>query len=168
LESSTALTFSWDPTAIDDGGLAITGYVISLDDGDFLFDTTDTAAASASSYTYVPTGAAGTAYRFRITAQNVLGTGLTISDEIRLVATDAPGTPTMAVVETSRTLTSVLLSFGEPATDGGAPIIGYHLYRDQGISGSPLSLIYNGTSAPEIIEFEAADLITALSYRFEL
>jgi hypothetical protein len=170
LESSTALTFSWDPAAIDNGGLAITGYVISLDGGDFLFDTTDTADASASSYTYTVTqpGNEGVSYRFRITAQNALGTGLTISDEIRLVATDAPGTPSMTVIETSRSLTSLILSFAEPTTDGGAPIIGYNLYRDQGIAGSPLSLIYNGTSSPEIIEYEVTDLITALTYSFEL
>lgn len=169
LQSSTAVTFSWDPSAIDDGGLAITGYVISRDDGDYVFDTSDTAGASDSSYTYtVPSGEEGTTYRFRITAQNVLGTGLTISDEIRLVATDAPGTPTVATIETSRTLTSIILSFGEPATDGGAPIIGYHLYRDQGPAGSPMTLIYNGTAAPEIIQFEVTELITALAYSFEL
>ena len=52
LQSSTAVTFSWDPAAIDDGGLPITGYSVTRDDGDFVFDTTDASlSAGASSYT---------------------------------------------------------------------------------------------------------------------
>ena len=159
------------PAAIDTGGLPITGYLVTRDDGDFVFDTTDASlSAAASSYTQTVTqpGNEGRSFRFRIRAINALGTGLTISDEIRLVATDAPGTPTLQVIESARTLTSLLLSFGAPATDGGAPVIGYHLYCDQGIAGSPLTLIYNGTGAPEIISFEATGLTTALTYSFEL
>lgn len=118
-ESSTSLEFSWDSSLIDKGGLAITGYQISHDDGDHVFasscaDTLDPArcliAASATSFTFaVPLGGidnTGKTYRFRVAAENELGTGV-YSDEIQLVATDAPATPTLTLLESSRTLTGV-------------------------------------------------------------
>jgi hypothetical protein len=66
------------------------------------------------------------------------------------MATDAPDTPSISLVQSSRTLTSLLLNF-IPGSSGGSSIIGYLLYRDQGVSGSPFTLIYNGTGKPEVI-----------------
>ena len=67
------------------------------------------------------------------------------------MAADAPDSPTLSIISTSRTLTSIKLLFTPGASDGGSDLIGYILYRDEGVSGSPFSLIYNGTSYPEII-----------------
>ena len=66
------------------------------------------------------------------------------------MATNAPDSPTISLVQSSRTLTSLLLNF-VPGSSGGSPIIGYLLYRDQGVSGSPFTLVYNGTGKPELI-----------------
>jgi hypothetical protein len=65
-------------------------------------------------------------------------------------------------------LTSVLLTFGKPTSDGGSPIIGYLLYRDEGVSGSPFTLIFNGTSKPEIVSFKVTGLLTGMTYSFKL
>jgi hypothetical protein len=62
-----------------------------------------------------------------------------------LIAADAPDPPTIVVDSTSRTLTSINLKFVPAAITGGSDIIGYLLYRDEGVSGSPFTLIYNGT-----------------------
>ena len=98
---------------------------------------------------------------------NALGTG-GWSDEIRLVAADAPGQPTLTLLEATRSLEGFRLSFGRPASDGGSPLIGYLLYHDEGIAGSPFTLAFNGSSQPELAGFTVTGLRTALTYRFEL
>jgi hypothetical protein len=165
LESSSSLVFSWDSSTIDDGGLPLTGYVVSKDDGDFEFDTVSI-SAPASSYTYAVTESPGKTYRFRLAAVNMLGTGHVVSDELRLVATDAPGTPTLALEESSRALEGFKLNFERPVSDGGSPHIGFLLYRDEGIAASPFTLIFNGSSKPEISAFTVTGLQTALTYTF--
>jgi hypothetical protein len=148
--------------------LALTGYDVATDDGDYILDAISTISAPATSHTYtVPAGPAGKTYRFRIAARNVLGLGVW-SDEIQLVATDAPASPTLSLLASSRTLTGGQLRFGKPLSDGGSPIIGYHLYRDEGIAGSPFVLIFNGTSQPELVSHNLTGLQTALTYSFQL
>ena len=62
------------------------------------------------------------------------------------MAIDPPAAPTLIYDENSRTLTSVLLKLSPDADTGGSPITGYLIERDEGIAGSPFSLVYNGTS----------------------
>ena len=90
------MSFGWTASAIDQSGLPLTGYIVSHDDGDYVFDATSSVLASAEEFIYSVTqpGNEGKTYRFRIAAINELGTG-NYSDEIRLVATDPPGTPTI-------------------------------------------------------------------------
>lgn len=84
------------------------------------------------------------------------------------MATDAPLVPVLIDKFSSRTLTSIDLEFEAPADDGGSPITGYQLWRDQGISGSPFEMIYDGTGKPEMLIFSARELITSLTYTFKL
>jgi len=72
------------------------------------------------------------------------------------------------LLESTRTLNGFQLSFGRPASAGGSTLIGYLLYRDEGIAGSPYTLIYNGTSRPEVTTFKVDGLETALTYSFQL
>jgi len=90
------------------------------------------------------------------------------SDEIQLMATDAPSAPSITFVEETRTLNSVELLFTKPAEDGGSRITGYQLWRDEGIRGSPFEMIYDGTDAPELLRFNATDLVTSFTYTFKL
>jgi hypothetical protein len=71
------------------------------------------------------------------------------------MAANPPVAPTLDAVEATRTLSSILLTFAPDVDDGGSSIIGYLLYRDEGVSGSPFSLVYNGTGRPEVIQFNA-------------
>jgi hypothetical protein len=71
------------------------------------------------------------------------------------MAVDAPLSPVLTVDNTKRTLTSIVLNFSPDVDNGGSSIIGYLLYRDEGVAGSPLSLLYNGTGKPEIINYNA-------------
>lgn len=84
------------------------------------------------------------------------------------MSADAPLPPILDTNELLRTLTSIGLTFTPDADDGGSSIIGYELWRDEGIAGSPYSMIYNGTGKPEQIQYVAMDLTTGLSYRFKL
>lgn len=61
------------------------------------------------------------------------------------MAANAPGTPSLTAIDSSRTLTSIVLKFTPNSNNGGSSVIGYELYRDEGIAGSPYTLIYNGT-----------------------
>lgn len=54
----------------------------------------------------------------------MLGVG-PYSQEIQLMATNAPLAPTMIAKDSSRTLTSIDLEFFAPSSNGGSPITGY-------------------------------------------
>lgn len=82
------------------------------------------------------------------------------------MATNAPLAPTLNKDDTSRTLTGFDLTFVPNADNGGSPISGYKLWRDEGISGSPFSLVYDGTSRPEQIEYVAKGLTTGYLYSY--
>jgi hypothetical protein len=69
-------------------------------------------------------GNEGKIFRFRVAAQNELGTG-PWSKELQLMATDAPGAPSLSLNELARTLTSVMLEFTAPLDNGGSTITGY-------------------------------------------
>lgn len=90
----------------------------------------------------------GIYYRFKVASANPLGIG-EYSSEIQLMAADAPLAPTLDTNEDLRTLTSIGLTFTPNVDDGGSSIIGYELWRDEGIAGSPYSMLYNGTGKPE-------------------
>ena len=62
----------------------------------------------------------------------------------------------------------MVLQFGPPASSGGAPHLGYVLYGDEGFTGSPFTMLFNGTVMPEIITFNVTNLQTALNYTFKL
>uniref|UniRef100_A0A8C9EY58 Titin n=1 Tax=Pavo cristatus TaxID=9049 RepID=A0A8C9EY58_PAVCR len=74
----------------------------------------------------------GVEYQFRVKAQNRYGTGPAITSE-SVVANypfkvpGPPGTPQVIAV-TKETMT---ISWNEPVTDGGSPILGYHIERKE-------------------------------------
>lgn len=138
LESKVTLTIGWNAFTLEEsGGLAVTNYLVMSDEADFVMgNTVENGQLTQYSKTITQPGNEGKIYRFRVAAQNVLGIG-PYSDEIQLMATDAPLVPVLLDKFSSRTLTSIDLEFQAPADDGGSPITGYQLFRDQGITGSP-------------------------------
>lgn len=115
-DSSVTLTFD---APSDDGGSPITGYEVSVDEGE---------------WTPLPEGGTigeltnGTTYTFAVRAVNDVGFGPSAGD----VATPAttPGAPTNLTA--TRGDGSVTLAFDAPADDGGSPITGYEVSVDEG------------------------------------
>jgi len=84
------------------------------------------------------------------------------------MATNAPAIPTLTTDDKLRTINSVSLHFAPNADDGGSPIVGYALFRDEGLAGSPFSQIYDGSSKPGIIDYVDENLQTSLTYTYRL
>ena len=80
------------------------------------------------------------------------------------MAADPPGAPTLTIDPSSRTQHSISLAFAPSSSTGGSRIIGYLLYADQGVAGSTLSLLYNGTGKPEVISLTATSLTSWLGF----
>ena len=89
------------------------------------------------------------------------------SDEIQLMAVDAPTVPVLTLDEEARTIDSVSFLFTPDADNGGSLITGYKLWRDEGLSGSPYSQIYDGTDRAQIIHF-TDKVQTSLEYTYRL
>uniref|UniRef100_A0A8C3KI78 Titin n=2 Tax=Scolopacidae TaxID=8917 RepID=A0A8C3KI78_9CHAR len=128
--SSDFLTFSWEPP-LNDGGVPISNYVVEMRQTD---STTWTElATTVIRTTFKATRlTTGVEYQFRVKAQNRYGIGPAITSE-SIVANypfkvpGPPGTPQVIAV-TKETMT---ISWNEPVTDGGSPILGYHVERKE-------------------------------------
>ncbi|XP_031677925.1 titin [Oncorhynchus kisutch] len=120
------ISLSWDPPLYD-GGCPISNYVVEKR------DTTTTSWKTVSSTVArtsikVPRLTQGTEYQFRIAAENRYGVSHAV-ESASVVAQypfETPGPPTTLRVAQA-TKSFMLVTWNEPASDGGSPIIGYHL-----------------------------------------
>uniref|UniRef100_A0A8C7YGV1 Fibronectin type-III domain-containing protein n=1 Tax=Oryzias sinensis TaxID=183150 RepID=A0A8C7YGV1_9TELE len=117
---------SWEPPE-NDGGVPINNYIVEMR------ETTGTSWVELAATVIRTTFKAvrlttGTQYQFRVKAQNRYGIGPCIISEPVFAAYpfDVPGQPGSPVV-TSFNRDSMVLSWNEPSSDGGSPILGYHL-----------------------------------------
>ena len=69
-------------------------------------------------------GNEGKIFRFRVAVENRLGIS-PYSDEIQLMAVDAPAPPVLTLDENTRTIDSIRLLFTPDGDDGGSRITGY-------------------------------------------
>uniref|UniRef100_A0A672I987 Titin n=1 Tax=Salarias fasciatus TaxID=181472 RepID=A0A672I987_SALFA len=124
--SADFVCLSWDPPTYD-GGCQINNYVVEKRD-----TTTTTwqivSATVARTSIKVSRLNQGTEYQFRIAAENRYGKSTAI-DSAPIIAQypfEPPGPPTkLEVAHASKT--GMLVVWGKPASDGGSPIIGYHI-----------------------------------------
>ena len=160
IQSTTQIKIEWDAPE-DDGGLAITKYILNEDiAGTFQPDMDVNVLEYTKS---LSSGDEGKTFSFRVAAYNQLGKGEYAAD-INVVAADAPDAPSM-VLE-SREMNSLNIKFIPGASDGDSPLTGYLLYRNEGISGSPYKLIANVSE--EQILFNVTDLVAGREYEFRL
>uniref|UniRef100_A0A3B3HCW8 Titin n=1 Tax=Oryzias latipes TaxID=8090 RepID=A0A3B3HCW8_ORYLA len=124
--SADFISLSWD-APIYDGGCQINNYVVEKRD-----TTTTTwqivSATVARTSIKVTRLTQGIEYQFRIAAENRYGKSSAI-DSAPVVAQypfEPPGPPTKLHV-VHATKTGMLVSWGKPASDGGSPVIGYHI-----------------------------------------
>uniref|UniRef100_A0A8C6X0A5 Titin n=1 Tax=Naja naja TaxID=35670 RepID=A0A8C6X0A5_NAJNA len=108
----------------------------------------------------------GTEYQFRVKAQNRYGSGPAISSE-NVIASypfkvpGPPGTPQVIAV----TKDSISISWHEPLTDGGSPILGYHIERKE-----RNSILWQTVSKALISGniFKSSGLMDGIAYEFRV
>ncbi|MCL2496091.1 MAG: S8 family serine peptidase, partial [Clostridiales bacterium] len=117
------VTISWEAPS-SDGGSAILYYQVSKDNG-----LTWVSASGANAYTF--SGLInGMTYTFKVRALNAVG----FSDEATTSATSAtvPGAPqNLTAIPGDR---QVALSWEDPLSDGGSPILDYQVSKDNGLT----------------------------------
>uniref|UniRef100_A0AAR2KZV0 Titin n=1 Tax=Pygocentrus nattereri TaxID=42514 RepID=A0AAR2KZV0_PYGNA len=124
--SADYISLSWDPPVYD-GGCQINNYVVEKRD-----TTTTTwqivSATVARTSIKVSRLTQGTEYQFRIAAENRYGKSHAV-DSAPIVAQypfTPPGPPADLQVAHA-TKSGMLVTWKRPASDGGSPVIGYHL-----------------------------------------
>uniref|UniRef100_A0A8C6J4W0 Uncharacterized protein n=1 Tax=Melopsittacus undulatus TaxID=13146 RepID=A0A8C6J4W0_MELUD len=128
--SSDSLSFSWEPP-LNDGGVPISNYVVEMRQTDSTTWTELATTVIRTTFKAIRL-TTGVEYQFRVKAQNRYGIGPAITSE-SVVANypfkvpGPPGTPQVIAV-TKETMT---ISWNEPVTDGGSPILGYHIERKE-------------------------------------
>ncbi|XP_071256530.1 titin-like [Salvelinus alpinus] len=120
------ISLSWDPPLYD-GGCPISNYVVEK--RDTITTTWKTVSATvARTSIKVPRLTQGSEYQFRIAAENRYGMSRAV-ESASVVAQypfETPGPPTTLHVAQA-TKSFMLVTWNEPASDGGSPVIGYHL-----------------------------------------
>uniref|UniRef100_A0A3B3UXH4 Titin n=1 Tax=Poecilia latipinna TaxID=48699 RepID=A0A3B3UXH4_9TELE len=162
--SADFISLSWDAPTYD-GGCQINNYVVEKR------DTTSTtwqivSATVARTSIKVSRLTQGTEYQFRIAAENRYGKSPAI-DSAPVVAQypfEPPGPPTNLHVAHA-TKTGMLVVWGRPASDGGSPVIGYHVEsKDQS------SILWTKVSRGLVTEnqFKMTGIEEGLSYQFRV
>ena len=124
----TTITLSWTALTSDAniGYSAITGYLITNDNGtpsDNSDDTTTTVASTSNTFSGLTTG---TSYTFTVAAINVQGTG-PASNSFSFVAADVPGQMDKVVVSQTAGSTQVTFKWTQPSALNGLPVTSYKL-----------------------------------------
>jgi hypothetical protein len=125
---NASATVNWTAPA-DDGGSAITGYVITP----FIGATAQTPIDVGNVTTDDVTGLTnGTAYTFEVAATNAIGTGAdsAASNSVTPEAPTVPGAPTIGTATAGNA--SATVNWTAPASDGGSPITGYVITPSSG------------------------------------
>ena len=120
---------------ISDGGYSITGYTVTSNDG-----LIQNGASSPITVTGLTNG---TAYTFKVTATNALGTSGESSVSNAVTPAPVPSPPTNVFAVTGNREATV--TFEAPISDGGYAITGYTVTSNDG-------LIQNGSKSPIVIK----------------
>ncbi|KAA9084117.1 fibronectin type III domain-containing protein [Microbacterium radiodurans] len=142
---TASIVLGWTAPA-SDGGSPITGYVVTVATGGQVV----AAAVEIDGERALVGGLApATAYEISVAAVNAIGTGAPSTPLPVTTATPAavvPEAPT-AVSAGAATVTSVVVTWGEPESDGGAAVLGYDIVVLAGGEPVAAQIVVNGTEA---------------------
>lgn len=136
LSTETSITVKWESPVVSSAempGGRITNYQLFMDDGEFGdFALIQETKSSFKQFT-MSNLLKGAAYRFKVVAFNLNGQGEMSLPIIHYSCSTPFGLSPPEQVSTSPS--GMVLSWSEPSDNGGCPITGFQLYRDDGISG---------------------------------
>jgi outer membrane protein OmpA-like peptidoglycan-associated protein len=141
----TSVTVDFDAPAFD-GGAEITGYEVSVDDGDWAAVELD-----SSAYSFTLAGQAVGPHTYAVRAVNRIGASTAgTSNEVTVVATAQPDAPTIGGYGYYGAGQQWVASF-TPGNDNGATVTGWQVSvgggawvsADQVVSGTPMSAYFN-------------------------
>jgi titin len=146
-------TISWTPPS--DGGSPITGYTVT---------GSPSGSCSTTATSCLITGLTnGQLYTFDVTAMNAIGTGPAGVTTV----TPAPPPPTVPGAPQSLNATAgvsdVMLAWSAPASDGGASISNYEIYRGTSSGGETLL-----TTVGAVLSFDDTTAVTSTTYFYEV
>jgi hypothetical protein len=129
---------SWSPPG-SDGGSPITGYTITVDDG----NSPQTIPVAAGLTSTTVTGLTnGTVYAVTVSVTNAVGTSADSSPPAVATPASAPDAP--AALSVTPGDSQLAVAWSAPANDGGSPITGYTVTVDAG--GSPQTTSVDGVT----------------------
>lgn len=167
--SKTSMVIRWSESAVTD--TPIIGYKLYMSEatGEYrvVYENSQNALLRETELTDLITGQL---YQFRVSALNFNGESVP-SDVLEVYACNFPAQPDRPQ-RISGTKTSLLLGWAQVDDNGGCPITGYRLYRDDGDSSSiaievdPSEINNKPTLTQHNIAFDSSQ--TGLFFRFQL
>ena len=158
------ILISWEGPE-NDGGVPINNYIVEMR------ETTGTSwmelAATVIRTTFKAARlTTGIQYQFRVKAQNRYGTGPCITSEAVVAAYpfDVPGQPGIPQI-TAFTKDAMTLSWNEPSSDGGSPILGYHIERKE-----KNSILWQKVNKAVVVGniFKSTGLVDGIAYEYRV
>jgi len=150
---SGSISLSWQIPASDGGG-GITGYRVYRGTSSGSESTTALASVSASSLAYTDSSVAnGTTYFYVVKAYNGYGTS-GASNEVSATPVASTASPPSAPqnLTASPGQSVVTLTWSAPATDGGAPVTSYNVYRGTSAGGEGTSPYATNLTALTLVD----------------
>jgi len=166
--SSAFIETQWnEPT--DTGGTPITSYLVYSNGGGssttFALIGTVTSAGTREFKHITSAVTAGTTFKYKVKAGNIVGVG-PLTAEISIISATIPATPA-APTKASASKTSIAVNWVAPAT-GGTPITGYTLRMNGGTGSSTYTDIATITNASTLTYTKSSSLTTGQAYSFKL
>src|SRR5881409_3258636 len=163
--SSSQIGLTWTgPT--DNGGAVITGYKIERSTDGGITWTTLVANTGSTSTAYSDIGLAHTtAYTYRVSAINSVGTGSPSATASSTTLSVAPSSPTGLTATASSSSSQINLSWTAPADNGGSAITGYKIERSTDGGTTWSVLVANTGSAATSYSDTGLTHTTSYAYR---
>src|SRR5439155_1339480 len=162
--SSSQINLSWTSPA-DNGGSAITGYMIERSTDGGTTWTTVISNSGSTSTTYSDVGLAhSTTYTYRVSAINSIGTGSPSSTASATTLAVAPSPPT-GLAATAPSSSQIDLTWTAPTDNGGSAITGYKIERSTNGGTTWSALVANTGSTATTYSDTGLTRATAYTYR---